>query len=261
MKDEDGRVDSEAGIQSFIEKNPTGPRPVTFVIGGGPGTSSAYLNLGALGPWRISFNGPASAARSLLANTETWLDFTDLVFIDPPGLGYGLVLSRDAKVRERVWSVEGDIDLLSDAIASWLRANNRLAAPKLLVGQSYGGFRAPRMAEALHRRHGIALNGLILVSPILDYGWRFHARTSPLAFATLLPSFAAVRMESEESFIHLGSRRWRTMRVRPLLRIIAGLARLAGAVTIDRSRRRDHRSFGGRGVGGAGTCRRNPFRS
>ena len=71
---------------------------------------------------------------------------------------------------------------------------------KSCSAQSYGGLRAPRLAEALQVRHGVALNGLILVSPILDYGWRYHARTSPLSFAALLPSFAAARLEAEGAF-------------------------------------------------------------
>ncbi|RKE73934.1 carboxypeptidase C (cathepsin A) [Pseudorhodoplanes sinuspersici] len=200
LKNDRGQVDAEAGVLAFLRKDAGSPRPITFIIGGGPGTSSAYLNLGAIGPWRIAFDGSPSKARPLLANAETWLDFTDLVFIDPPGTGQGLLLQRDARTKERVWSVDGDINLLSDAIATWLRNHGRLAAPKLLLGQSYGGVRTPRIAEALQIRHGIALNGLILASPALDYGWRYHARTSPLSFATLLPSFAAARLESEGTF-------------------------------------------------------------
>jgi carboxypeptidase C (cathepsin A) len=200
IRNENGRIDAEAGIVAFTRKTNPGVRPVAFVIGGGPGTSSAYLNLGALGPSRIAFDGAASGRRPLTANGESWLAFTDLVFVDPPGTGQGRLVARDAKTKERVWSVEGDVNLLADAIASWLRKHDRTAAPKVLVGQSYGGFRVPRVAEALHRRHGIAPNGLVLVSPILDYSWRYHARTSPLSFMTLLPSFAAARMESEGSF-------------------------------------------------------------
>lgn len=200
VRNDQGQADAEVGALAFLKSDATSPRPLTFVIGGGPGTSSAYLNLGAIGPWRIAFDGSPSAVRPLLPNVETWLDFTDLVFIDPPGTGQGSLLRQEAKTKERVWSVDGDIDLLSDAMASWLRNHDRLAAPKLLLGQSYGGFRAPRIAESLQRRHGVALKGLILVSPALDYGWRYHARTSPLSFATLLPSFAAARMEDEGTF-------------------------------------------------------------
>jgi carboxypeptidase C (cathepsin A) len=70
-----------------------------------------------------------------------------------------------------------------------------LLLPKVLVGQSYGGLRTPRVADALRPRRGVAANGLL--SPVLDYGWRYHARTSPLSFATLLPSFAAARLKRE----------------------------------------------------------------
>lgn len=200
VRNDKGRVDADVGIVAFTRKPSSGVRSVAFVIGGGPGTSSAYLNLGALGPQRIAFEGAASALRPLTANNESWLAFTDLVFVDPPGIGQGRVNGADAKAKERVWSVDGDVSLLADAIASWLRKHDRTDSPKVLVGQSYGGLRAPRIADALHRRHGIAPNGLILVSPILDYGWRYHARSSPLSYMTLLPSFAAARMESEGAF-------------------------------------------------------------
>jgi carboxypeptidase C (cathepsin A) len=204
VRNETGRADAETGLVAFTRKADADIRPVAFVIGGGPGTSSAYLNLGALGPSRIAFEGAASTLRPLTVNDESWLAFTDLVFVDPPGTGQGRLLGGDArshaKTRERVWSVDGDVSLLADAIASWLRKHDRNGSPKVLVGQSYGGLRAPRIAEALHRRHGIAPNGLILVSPILDYGWRYHARSSPLSFLTLLPSFAAARMETEGAF-------------------------------------------------------------
>ena len=202
VQGENGKPVAEAGVIAFLRKPADAPRPVAFVIGGGPGTSSAYLNLGALGPQRIAFDGAASEQRPLVPNAESWLPFTDLVFIDPPGTGQGRFLpaKSEAKAREQIWSVEGDIDFLADAIVSWLRKYQRIGAQIVLVGQSYGGLRAPRLAEALHRRHGVAVSGLILVSPILDYGWRYHARTSPLSFMTLLPSFAAARMESEGAF-------------------------------------------------------------
>ena len=198
MRDGNGRIDAEAGIVAFLREGHDAARPVTFVIGGGPGTASAYLNLGALGPWRIPF--AVSGARTLSPNADTWLDFTDLVFVDPPGTGLGRLVANDAKAKERVWSVDGDVALLADAIAAWLRKHDRVASAKSLVAQSYGGLRAPRIAESLHRSHGLSFRALILVSPVLDYGWRYHARSSPLSYAALLPSFAAARMEQEGSF-------------------------------------------------------------
>ncbi|MET0866828.1 MAG: peptidase S10, partial [Pseudorhodoplanes sp.] len=198
VRDPDGRIDAEVGIVAYLREGQGSTRPVTIVVAGGPGTASAYLHLGALGPWRIPF--VASGVRALQPNAESWLDFTDLVFVDPPGTGLGRLVANDARAKDRVWAVDGDVRLLADAIASWLRKQDRIAAPKALVGQSYGGLRAPRIAESLHRRHGLSFRSLILVSPILDYGWRYHARSSPLSLAALLPSFAAVRMEAEGTF-------------------------------------------------------------
>lgn len=198
IKDDKGRADAEAGVIAFLRQSgDVATRAVTFIVGGGPGTSTSYLNLGALGPWRIDFDGAPSTPRALAPNADTWLDLTDLVFVDPPGIGHGRLTSKSKETQERLWSVKGDIDALADVVAHWLHANNRIAAPKFLLGQSYGGFRVPRLAEALHVRHGVAMSGFILISPVLDYGWRYHARTSPLSFASLLPSFAAVRLERE----------------------------------------------------------------
>lgn len=192
-----GEARGEVGIIAYTrDSTDTRTRPVTFVIGGGPGTSSAFLHLGALAPWMIAFSASPSTPRETHLNPLTWLDFTDLVFVDPPGVGQGRLLGETKSAREHIWSVEGDIAILSDAIAQWLDRHKRLASPKVVLGQSYGGFRAPRITEYLRTQHSIALNGIMLVSPVLDYGWRYQARTSPLPLATLLPSFAAARMQA-----------------------------------------------------------------
>ena len=94
-------------------------RPVTFFFNGGPGASSAYLQLGNAGPWRLSFEGdvPASSAPpELKPNAETWLDFTDLVFIDPVGTGYSRFVAGDEEVRKRFFSVDGDVNALAVTI-------------------------------------------------------------------------------------------------------------------------------------------------
>ncbi|MBR0668643.1 peptidase S10 [Roseomonas hellenica] len=169
-------------------------RPVTFVVNGGPGASSAWLQLGALGPWRIAMVDAAaapSAPAPLLPNAETWLDFTDLVFIDPVGTGYSGFLQGDGEARRRIWSVEGDDQSLAEFIRRWVEKNGRAASPKYLVGESYGGFRGPRLARVLQREHGIAVSGLVLVSPVLDFGGR-SAIFDPLALAARLPTIAAI---------------------------------------------------------------------
>ena len=170
-------------------------RPITFGINGGPGAASAYLNIGAIGPWRLPTDGASispSQRIALAPNAATWLDFTDLVFLDPVGTGYSRAADGDAK---KYWSVDADASVLAAAIARYLRANDRLASPKFYVGESYGGFRGPLIAGKLQDDAGAALSGLVLLSPVLDFAWLQSARTTPWAFATRLPSFAAAAME------------------------------------------------------------------
>ncbi len=165
-------------------------RPVTFVLNGGPGASSAWLHLGAMGPWRLEMRFAPSAPAQLLGNAETWLDFTDLVFVDPVGTGYSRFLGAGEEVRKRVWSVGGDIEAIAGAIRRWLVQAGRIASPKFLVGESYGGFRGPRLARALAQSHGVGLLGLVLVSPVLDFGGRSRAM-DPLSLVAVLPTLAA----------------------------------------------------------------------
>jgi carboxypeptidase C (cathepsin A) len=168
-------------------------RPITFAINGGPGAGSAWLDLGALGPWRLPLDGaalPPSAAVSLVNNAETWLDFTDLVFIDPPGTGYSRILSGDDAVKRHFYSMDGDIETLAVVIRKWLVEHKRLESPKFIVGESYGGFRGPKLARRLQSEEGIGVRGLVLISPVLDFSW-FEGANNPLIAAAQLPSLAA----------------------------------------------------------------------
>lgn len=177
-------------LTSFVA--PGENRPVTFAVNGGPGASSAWLNLGAMGPWRLPMGdgAPSPALPPVLVdNAETWLPFTDLVFIDPAGTGYSRVLGGD-DARRRLFSVEGDVSSLAEAIRRWLEANNRLASPKYIAGESYGGFRGPRLARALRQEQGVGIAGLVLVSPVLDFGGRQN-ELDPLNWVARLPSMAA----------------------------------------------------------------------
>jgi carboxypeptidase C (cathepsin A) len=168
-------------------------RPITFAINGGPGASSAWLDLGALGPWRLPLVGAAvspSAPPLTVDNADTWLDFTDLVFIDPPKTGYSRMLAKDDPAEKSFFSVSGDIDALGVVIRKWLAENKRLASPKFIVGESYGGFRGPKLARRLSESEDIGINGLVLISPVLDFAW-FDGANNPLLYATHLPSFTA----------------------------------------------------------------------
>lgn len=168
-------------------------RPLTFAINGGPGAGSAWLDLGALGPWRLPIVGAAlspSAPPATVPNADTWLDFTDLVFIDPPDTGYSRILSKDDAAEKSFFSVSGDINALSVVIRKWLVENKRLASPKFIVGESYGGFRGPKLARRLADSEGIGINGLVLISPLLDFDW-FESTNDPVVYATRLPSLTA----------------------------------------------------------------------
>jgi len=167
-------------------------RAVTFALNGGPGAASAWLQLGAMGPWRLPMSGEAglpSAPPDLLPNAETWLDFTDLVFIDPVGTGFSRFVRPNDELRRRFWSVGGDIRSLAEVIRRWLQKNDRLPSPKFLVGEGYGGFRGPRLVRALQSEQGIGIRGLVLVSPVLDFGQ--GSAFDPLSMAARLPSMAA----------------------------------------------------------------------
>jgi carboxypeptidase C (cathepsin A) len=169
-------------------------RPVTIAINGGPGSASAWLQLGALGPWRLPMAGAArapSAPPLLVDNAQTWLDFTDLVFLDPAGTGYSRLANDSEPLRRHFWSVGGDIDSLADAIRQWLQQAGRLVSPKYIAGESYSGLRGPRLVRALADEQGVGISGLVLVSPVMDFGYDSDA-FDPFYFMTRLPTMAAV---------------------------------------------------------------------
>ncbi len=189
---------SYVAYQREPEAGATRRRPVTFAFNGGPGAASAYLNLGAMGPRRIAFGRPRdkpSSPPTLLENQESWLGFTDLVFIDPVGTGFSRFAPGADDARGMLWSVEGDYRSLSRFIANWMRANGRLGSPVYLVGESYGGFRAPKIASELQKSDGVGVSGMVLISPVLDFTFQRDARDTPLKWAVALPSLAAAQME------------------------------------------------------------------
>jgi carboxypeptidase C (cathepsin A) len=175
-------------------------RPVTFIFNGGPGAASAWLQFGNAGPWRVAINADAvtsSASPDLLPNAETWLDFTDLVFIDPVGTGYSRFVATGEDVRKRFFSIDGDVNSIALTIRRWLEKSDRLLSPKFVAGESYGGIRGPKIVRELQTRQGIGVKGLILVSPVLDF--REYSGSSILQYVASLPTMAAVARETRES--------------------------------------------------------------
>jgi carboxypeptidase C (cathepsin A) len=198
--DQSGEQSAAVFYTAYVAKSAPPNRPVTFVFNGGPGAASAFLHLGLVGP-RVLDLGPDShdAARAELRdNPDTWLGFTDLVLIDPIGTGWSrAVKADDAK---NFWNVQSDAGAMAKAIALYVARNNRTASPKYLLGESYGGFRAAKTARALQRDQGIAINGIAMVSPLLE-GWlTFGNDSSALHAALRLPSLAAAEFERKKSF-------------------------------------------------------------
>jgi carboxypeptidase C (cathepsin A) len=180
-------------------------RPVTFLFNGGPGAASAWLQFGDAGPWRLAFSGDAassSASPDLMPNAETWLDFTDLVFIDPADTGYSRFVATGDDVRKRFFSVDGDVNSLSVMIRRWLEKHDRLLSPKYVAGESYGGIRGPKIVHSLQTQQGVGVKGLILISPVLDF--REFSGSSLLQYVWSLPTMAAVAREKEKGSVTRG---------------------------------------------------------
>jgi len=173
-------------------------RPVSFVFNGGPGAASAWLQFGNAGPWRMAINADSvssSTPPELVPNAETWLDFTDLVFIDPVGTGYSRFVATGEDVRKRFFNVDGDVDSIAVTIRRWLEKSDRLLSPKFVMGESYGGIRGPKVVRNLQLQQGVGVKGLILISPVLDF--REFTGSSILQYVWSLPTMAAVARQAK----------------------------------------------------------------
>lgn len=201
VRDEDGRKIAEVVFTSYVLDGPRSPsRPVTVAFNGGPGAASVYLNLGAIGPKRVQFGAAGDSASDpavLTDNAGTWLDFTDLVFIDPVATGYSRSLVKTEETDKRFFTIKGDIEYLSRVVYDWLAKNGRMTSPKYVVGESYGGYRAPAIAHQLQAVEGVGVSGVVMISPALDGRTNADPDTSPLAWAATLPSMAAANYERQ----------------------------------------------------------------
>lgn len=166
------------------------PRPVCFAFNGGPGSSSIWLHLGALGPKRVRIENDGRMPRPPYAvedNPLSWFAHFDLVFIDPPHTGYSLTASDEA--RKKALSVDGDIALLAEVVRTWLTRHGRWNSPVYLAGESYGTTRGAGLADKL-AEGGVALAGLILVSCAMDLQSLVFAPRNDLPYTLFLPGFA-----------------------------------------------------------------------
>jgi carboxypeptidase C (cathepsin A) len=181
-------------ISYLADPTPGQTRPVAFFFNGGPGAAAVFLHLGAAGP-RIIEPDPNGAVPTpplrLIDNPSTWLDFTDLVFIDPVGSGFSRGEGKDDNPGKPFWNVKSDIAALDSVVRLWLTKYQRWGDPVYLVGESYGGFRVGAMAKSLARDEGIVVSGLVMVSPALDLVL-INTDVTALPVASFeMPSFAA----------------------------------------------------------------------
>jgi carboxypeptidase C (cathepsin A) len=167
-------------------------RPITFVFNGGPGSSTVWLHLGAFGPKRVKLladGGPPQPPPTLEDNPYTLLDQTDMVFLDPVGTGF----SRPSKpaLGPNFWGVTEDLRSVAEFIRLYLTRNERWLSPKFLAGESYGTTRAAGLSGVLTDR-GIALNGIVLISTVLNFETLSDQKGNDLGFVGFLPSYAAI---------------------------------------------------------------------
>jgi carboxypeptidase C (cathepsin A) len=200
LYDQSGEQTAAVFYTAYIAKNADGaPRPLTFAFNGGPGAASAYLHLGLVGPKILQFGERHDAATARLrSNPQTWLEFTDLVMIDPVGSGWSRAAKSDGA--EAFRGVRRDADFFAKVIALYTSRNGRSASPKYLLGESYGGFRAAKVARALQQDQGIAVSGIVMVSPMLEGALQFGGDRFALGAALNLPSLAAAEFARKKTF-------------------------------------------------------------
>jgi carboxypeptidase C (cathepsin A) len=184
-------------------------RPLTFVFNGGPGASSAYLHMGAVGPTRVAFPADGTLPTmppKLVQNEESWLAFTDLVFVDPVGTGFSRVIEPDKKDKDgddkgkdadetpdpkEYFGYKRDLESLCEFMGRWLSRHGRWGSPVFIAGESYGGYRVGRLVRMLQETTGIGLNGAILISPALEISSLAPNDYDVLAWVDMLPTMAA----------------------------------------------------------------------
>jgi len=168
-------------------------RPVTFTFNGGPGSASIWLHLGAFGPRRVEM-GDAGALLGppykLVDNEYSMLDVTDLVFIDPVSTGYSRAVPGEAP--KQFHGVEEDVQSVGDFIRLYATRNKRWTSPKFLAGESYGTTRAAGLSGYLQSRYGMYLNGIILISSILNFQTAGFDRGNDLPYVLFLPTYTAL---------------------------------------------------------------------
>jgi len=204
IRDDKDRADASMFYVAYTaDEKDSSRRPVTFLYNGGPGSASIWLHMGSFGPLRVATASPAATAPApyqLVPNADSLLDKTDLVFVDAIGTGFSKGLrkekSKDDKdehdspdnPNKRFWGTDQDIAAFGRFIQRYVTVNKRWNSPKFLFGESYGTPRSAGLAKYLEDS-GVALNGVVLLSSILNYGSRLPGLDND--YVNLLPTFAA----------------------------------------------------------------------
>ncbi|MBS1721419.1 MAG: peptidase S10 [Armatimonadetes bacterium] len=191
LKNEDDEIVAQMFYMAYTLDGAKGERPLMFSFNGGPGSPSVWLHLGALGPKRVQMQDDGSLPEPpyrLVDNEANWLEFTDLVFIDPIGTGFSR--ARSEAEAEKYWGVKGDIESVGEFIRLYLTRNGRWDSPLYLVGESYGTTRAAGLAGHLVER-GIGFSGIVLVSSILNFQTARFNKGNDLPYVLFLPTYTA----------------------------------------------------------------------
>lgn len=193
LKDKDGKPLAAIFATSYVKDGGDRGRPVTFLFNGGPGSGSLWLHMGAFGPKRVvipNAKDDGAPPYPLVDNPESLLDVTDLVFIDPVGTGFARAIGK--KEAKDYWGVSSDAKSIAEFIRIWLSENGRWNSPKYLGGESYGTTRSVAVLKELEGSYNdVSLNGIILISTILDFGAVAEVQGNEMPYILNLPSMAA----------------------------------------------------------------------
>lgn len=200
LRGQDGKVSAKVFYTAYVAKDRPVNRPITFAFNGGPGAASAYLHLGLVGPRFLPFQGDNRDGTQpvLKDNPDSWLAFTDLVLIDAVGTGWSRATGKDTE--GNFYGVRQDAESIAKVIALYSQQNARVGSPIYLLGESYGGFRAAKVATALKDTQGMLVSGIVMLSPLIEGEMIFNRGNRPLIAALRLPSIAAGALERKGGF-------------------------------------------------------------
>ena len=204
----DGKPRANMFFVSYIAKTDDSRqnRPVTFVFNGGPGASSVFLHLGAIGPGKVPFAPDGRVLPPpyrLENNPDSWLAFTDLVFVDPVGTGFSTMIddpekgeksssgSDQKKDDTEYWKLKRDLESLGEFIRDYLSKYHRWESPVYIAGESYGGFRTAKLARLLQKEYGVGLSGVVIISPALEFSLLDGSDYSVMNWIDTFPVMAA----------------------------------------------------------------------